>query len=212
MAGSCRCWYYDLREDVSQLWQPYIDELPILLGLASVRHTLDARIAHADPAAVPRFASVRLSEYPLGAVENSTLFEQLQFNPPNLPIFRRGTAPFMGDYLDVVATPTMRANPDGSWSFNIEPGTSTAGHAVWTDNRNVRAGPNGDLSNYTPPLSSSLGTVSRFDPSQPVPACIPDLTGTRNQDIFTARFDDGLVAAALGNNKPLDPLLNGRSH
>lgn len=205
--GTLSLLYYDLREDYSQLFAPYIDELPILQGFATYRHTLDARIARGTPGPRPVFTSTRLSEYPFGALSDTAPVEQLQFNPPNLPIFRKGSAPFMGDYLDVVATPTMRVNPNGTWSFNIEPGTSTAGHAVWTDNRNVRAGPNGDLSGYTPPVSPALGTASRYDPTQQVPACVPDYTGTRNQDIYTARFDTGLRTAVLGNAKTLDPLL-----
>jgi uncharacterized repeat protein (TIGR01451 family) len=109
----------------------------------------------------------------------------------------------MGDYIDVATSPTIRANPDGTWSFNIEPGTSAAGHAVWTDNRDVRAGPGGNLANYTPPNSAARQSVSVFDPTQAVPACVADLTGTRDQNIYTARFDEGLFAAALGNSKPL---------
>lgn len=205
--GTLSLLYYDLREDYSQLFAPYIDELPVLQGFATYRHTLDARIARGTPGARPIFTSARLSEYPFGALSDTSPVEQLQFNPPNLPIFRKGSAPFLGDYLDVVATPTMRVNPNGTWSFNIEPGTSTAGHAVWTDNRNVRAGPNGDLSNYTPPTSAAVGTMSRYDPTQPVPACVPNYTGTRNQDIYTARFDNGLRTSVLGNAKTLDPLL-----
>jgi hypothetical protein len=57
----------------------------------------------------------------------------LQFNPPNLKIAQKGGVPFMGDYVDVTASPTIRANPDGTWAFNIEPATSSSGHAIWTD-------------------------------------------------------------------------------
>ena len=203
-AGKLSLLYYDLREDVSGLFGPFVDELPILTSVpVGLRHTLDARIAQAAPGAQPAFTSVRLSDYTIGSVTPGGPIQQLQFNPPNLPIFRQGSAPFMGDYIDVATSPTIRANPDGTWSFNIEPGTSAAGHAVWTDNRDVRAGPGGNLANYTPPNSAARQSASVFDPTQAVPACVADLTGTRDQNIYTARFDEGLFAAALGNSKPL---------
>src|SRR6185295_5144955 len=186
------------------LFGPYVDELPILTSTpAGLRHTLDTRIAQAPPGVQPLFTSVRLSEYTFGTLTDGGEVQRLQFNPPNLPIFRQGTAPFMGDYVDVAMSPSIRPNPDGTWAFNIEPASSTAGHAVWTDNRDVRAGPAGSLAAYTPPNSPARHSASVFDPTQVVPACVATLTGTRDQNIYTARFDQGLFAAALGNSKPL---------
>jgi len=103
----------------------------------------------------------------------------------------------------LAASPTIRANPDGTWRFDIEASDSSAGHAIWTDNRDIRPGPGGDLSHYTPPNSSSRHATSLFDPTQVLAACDPDFTGTRDQNVYTARFDHGLFAAALGNSKPL---------
>ena len=206
-AGKLSLLYYDLREDVSNLFGPFVDELPILTSTPrGLRHTVDARIAQASPGAQPQFTSVRLSEYTFGTLAGGGPVQRLQFNPPNLPIFRQGTAPFMGDYVDLATSPSMRSNPDGTWSFNIEPTGSAAGHAVWTDNRDVRAGPAGSLAGYTPPNSAARGATSVFDPTQAAPACVPTLTGTRDQNIYSARFDQGLFAAALGNSKPLGSL------
>ncbi len=206
-AGRLSLLYYDLRFDVSGLFGPFVDELPILTSVPTgLRHTVDVRIAQASPNAQPQFTSVRLSDYSVGATTEGGPIQQLQFNPPNLPIFRQGTAPFIGDYIDMATSPSMRANADGTWAFNIEAADSTIGHAVWTDNRDVRAGPAGSLSGYTPPNSQARRNVSVFDPTQAVPACVPDLTGTRDQNIYSARFDQGLFAAALGNSKPLGSL------
>lgn len=206
-AGRLSLLYYDLRFDVSGLFGPFVDELPILTSVPpGLRHTLDVRIAQAAPDAQPVFSSVQLSDYSVGAVTDGGPIQQLQFNPPNLPIFKQGTAPFIGDYIDTATSPSMRANADGTWSFNIEPSDSPIGHAVWTDNRDVRAGPGGSLAEYTPPNSASRQNVSVFDPTQAVPACLPDWTGTRDQNVYSARFDQGLFAAALGNSKPLGSL------
>jgi uncharacterized repeat protein (TIGR01451 family) len=206
-AGRLSLLYYDLRFDVSGLFGPFVDELPILTSVPTgLRHTVDVRIAQAFPGSQPQFSSVLLSDYTVGAATDGGPIQQLQFNPPNLPIFRQGTAPFIGDYIDMAASPSMRANADGTWAFNIEPADSTIGHAVWTDNRDVRAGPAGSLVGYTPPNSQARQTVSVFDPTQAVPACVPDLTGTRDQNVYSARFDQGLFAAALGNSKPLGSL------
>ena len=50
--GKLRILYYDLREDVSQLFGPYIDELPILTGpTPRIRHTMDVFVAQAPPGA-----------------------------------------------------------------------------------------------------------------------------------------------------------------
>ena len=42
----------------------------------------------------------------------STVEQQLQFNPPNLPMFRQGTAPFMGDYIDLAPAPPFVLSDD----------------------------------------------------------------------------------------------------
>ena len=33
--------------------------------------------------------------------------EQLQVNPPNLPMFKLGTVPFIGDYIDLAPAPSF---------------------------------------------------------------------------------------------------------
>ncbi len=61
--------YYDFREDVSGLFGPYVDELPILTATPpGLRHTFDTRIAQAAPGAQPQFTSAQLSSYSFGAL------------------------------------------------------------------------------------------------------------------------------------------------
>ncbi len=113
----------------------------------------------------------------------------------------------MGDYVDVAVSPAFVPTTSGGWAFNTN-GPQPVFHAVWTDNRDVRqpaAGPNGkvDWSKYTPP-TDRLGQ-SVFDPAQGMTVCDPNSTGSRNQNIYTARLSTGLVVGSPGNTKPLSP-------
>ena len=172
--GKLRILYYDLREDVSGLFGPYIDELPILNGpIPRIRHTIDVFVAQASPGGAPTFTTARVSEYASGFLPGSTVEQRLQFNPPNLPLFRQGFAPFMGDYIDLAPAPPFVLNENGTWSFNTGASGSVVSHAVWTDNRDVRPPADGNWANYTPVTSPAVGTQSRFDPTQQVPGCVP---------------------------------------
>ena len=114
--GKLQLIYYDLREDYSQLFGEFVDEGPILDGTHSdpgLRHTIDVWAAQADPGPNPSFTPFRLSQYREGAVPGILGINQLEFSPPNLPIFRSGTSPFMGDYLDVATeAPFVRERID----------------------------------------------------------------------------------------------------
>ncbi len=176
------------------------------------RHTIDVQGAQATPnaplnLAVPAFSAFRIAHYQFGInpYDNSSSAQQLEVNPPNLPMFQTGTVPFMGDYIDVAGSPPFVLT-SGTWHFN----TSTAAgvpvfHAVWTDNRNVVPPPNGNWAEYTPPYSASnLGSgPSKFDPTKTVLTCNPGFTASRNQDIYTSRIAPGLVVLVPGNQKTL---------
>ncbi|HET8786993.1 MAG TPA: FG-GAP-like repeat-containing protein, partial [Candidatus Limnocylindrales bacterium] len=204
-AGRLRMIYYDLREDVSQIFGQYVDELPILTSNdpAARRHTLDVYVAQAAPGAVPVFTSVKLSDYASGVLPGTDEIQQLQFNPPNLPLFRQGTVPFMGDYLDLAPAPMFVQDGSGQWTYNTSASGSTIAHGFWTDNRDVRAPLDGNWENYTPVTSDAVQSHSLFDPSQIVPACLPGQTGMRNQNIYSARVTEGLFVGSPGNTKPL---------
>ena len=199
--------YYDLREDVSDTFAPFVDDkTPIDLGRG--RHTLDMRASFGTPGAPPVFQpSIRVSDYLVGYQEG--VLGQLQFNAPNLPMFRLGTAPFMGDYVDVALAPAFVPAANGGWAYNTN-GALPVFHAVWTDNRDVRAprtDTNGDgnpWNDYTAPTQRLAGTASVFDPvSGVLPTCSPENTGARNQNIYTARLTTGLLVGSPGNTKPL---------
>jgi hypothetical protein len=192
--------YYDLREDVSHTFAPWVREHDINPYVK--RHTFDIRATQADPGDAPVFEpSVEVSEYRMGSRPGSTILEQLQYNPPNLPLFQQGSVPFMGDYIDVTPAPVFVQDNDGRWGYNTGASSTPVFHAVWTDNRDVRPPADGNWKNYTPPAVT--GGQSKFDPSQEVLPCTPGQTGMRNQNIYTARLTGGLLAGSPGNAKPL---------
>lgn len=204
--------------NISAVFNPFIDDSTITMR----RHTFDLRVTQALPGAQPVFApSVLVSQYAYGCCAgNQTDIEQLQFNAPNLPLFRSGTAPFMGDYVDIAASPsflppTEVGNGDDDanlWQFNTRPSTPTIFHAAWTDNRDVQAPPDGDWTHYTPPISPSLGSMSIFQPGTAVPACQVGFTGSRNQNIYTAPITNGLIFGAPSNSKQLGTtVFNGQT-
>ncbi len=147
--------YYDLREDISGLFQEYIDE-------AAVR-ALGLEAPHGRPARGPGGAcghpvfgvsgarSIRVSEYLVGSRPNSNVVEQLQFNPPNLPLFQLGEVPFLGDYIDIAPAPAFVQNASGAWSYNTSSAAPPVFHTAWTDNRDVKPPTDGNWTNYTPP-------------------------------------------------------------
>ena len=197
--------YYDLREDISGLFQEFVDEAAVrALGLK--RHTVDMRAAQAVPAAIPSFGvsgarSIRVSEYLVGSRPNSSVVEQLQFNPPNLPLFQLGEVPFLGDYIDIAPAPAFVQNAAGTWAYNTSSAIEPVFHTAWTDNRDVKPPTDGNWSNYTPPSGSQSTSV--FDPTKLVEPCSPGKAGMRNQNVYTAKLTTGLVVGSPGNSKPL---------
>ncbi len=206
--------FYDLRETKAQTFNRVISDANTVTGL---RHTIDIRSAMASPREHPSFApSVKVSEYLMGLDPESGELQELQVNPPNLPMFKLGTVPFMGDYIDVTAAPAFIPVGNGRWAYNhADTGVPPVFHAAWTDNRDVRPprlGADGrpDWTKYTPAQMSQNDPPrqSIFDPTQTVPSCSanPGNAGSRNQNVYSARiYGDGLLAGSPGNTKPLSP-------
>ena len=168
-----------------------------------MRHTVDVWGAQADPGENPLFTPFRISQYRSGGAPGSQTVAPLEYNPPNLPIFRAGTSPFMGDYLDV-ATDAPFVRNGSAWSFNNAATASPVFHGIWTDNRDIRPPANGRWTDYTPPNPPfARPAMSGFDPTQAIPACVPGQAGMRNQNIYTARITRGLVVGAVGNSRRL---------
>jgi hypothetical protein len=217
-AGRLQMAYYDLREDVSRLYGPFVDDLEVLTRDAArdttqdpTRHTVDVRSAQAIAGPNPVFrsnsltakASDQVSRYLHGSRPGAQFMEQMDFNPPNLPLFKLGTAPFLGDYIDVAPSPAFVLTPRGRWVFNTSPTNSPVFHVAWTDNRDVRPPRDGNWAHYTPPIYT--GPV--LDPGHQAPACSLGQTGMRNQNVYTSQISPGLITGSPGNNKFLSPLL-----
>lgn len=193
-----------------------------------VRHTIDVRGALVDPTPFDNgivstlaFPSARISQYTFGSRPCSdgskvcsNPIEQLQFNPPNFPMFTHGTKPFIGDYIDVAALTMLFDQASGKWVFNTSPSNAAVFHATWTDNRDVRPPPvtcnsagvcTQNWALYT--AVGSTGGQSFYDPSQMKDVCVPGQndkqTGSRNQNVYTARITQGLLVGVKENTKPL---------
>jgi len=200
--------YYDFSDDFSDTFEEFVNENdpPVQNGVQK-RHTVDIRTANAVPAARPLFIPVnvtpsgttpRLSQYRTIVNPDGTT-RQVQFNPPNLPLYVTGSTPFIGDYIDVGG---LAFTPRGrGWRDNNEASDRSAlppqpiYHAVWTDHRDVRPPPDGDWTFYKAP----------GDPYWLLPgnACVPSRAGMRNANIYTSRLTAGLYAGSPGNTKPL---------
>jgi hypothetical protein len=191
-----------------QLFGSFVDDF----GLKQDRHTLEVRLAQADPSFTPSFTYARVSTYKFGTRGDGTsTLQQLQIDPPNLPLFRQGSVPFFGDYIDV--TGLMFRTTGNSWRFNSS-GSSPVHFVTWTSNQDVRPPGQGQTwADYTPPANGpgTGGGPSIFDPSNPNPnarpACAIGAEGTRNQNIYESRITQGLLVSAPQNSKPLSTTL-----
>ena len=218
--------YYDFRQDVSNVFEGFVVDLP---QPDRLRHTVDVRIAAALPDVMPMFTNYGLlsgtdepvkssgsvSRYifitSLAGTDQETL--QTQYMVPNFPMFSDGSTPFIGDYVDVAA-PNLIYDA-GTWRFATNLGDVQTWQAVWSDNRDVVPPPDGDWSKYVAPIGQAQPSL--FDPTVTLPDCntvtftdaIPQFqagslyTGTRNQNVYSAAISNGLIVAAPGNNRPL---------
>jgi hypothetical protein len=195
----------ELLTSPSLVYTPYLDDF----GLSLYRHTVDVRVAEATPSSSPMFTSARVSQYLFGTRgdETGTLdsLQQLQVDPPNLPLFAHGTLAFIGDYIDIAGRQFLPpSTAGGSWTYNLAPTASPVFFATWTTNQDVRPPADGDWTHYTP---VGGGGPSVFDATQTTPACVPGQEGMRNQNIYSARITDGLQVSSLQNSKPLSTTL-----
>jgi Tol biopolymer transport system component len=209
--------WYDERDDIA-LHHPntkFIEDVK-----PEHRHTIDVRAAEA-PAVVPLIFddSILVSRYLffMQLDENGEPYMeggypqlwQGEFNYSCLPLFWLGTKPFHGDYIEIISSPQILPPPattSNSWKFNnpsvLEPLEPTNFHGVWTDNRNVWP-PAGDLwgdwITYNPPTSIQDGDFAQQNPCDK-----KDTTGMRNQNIYTASLNNGVIVGSPGNTKQLD--------
>jgi len=199
-AGKVTAAWYDQRRDVSGHWGTYISDYDHV----GPRHTTDVRSALM---AVGEWfgPSVQTSRYLFWTYgsdpEDQTLL-QIQHNPLNFPMFKEGTQPFHGDYIDLTPVPAFLPNASGGWMFNTESGKSPVFQAAWTDNRNIKPPADGVWSTYTPPTSTQ---DPLFNSNV---ACASGRTGMRNQDVYTTSLTGGLIVGSPANTKPLNSEAN----
>ena len=176
--------YYDLRETKANTFSKFITDANTSSHL---RHTIDIRAALADPGDIPAFApSTKVSDYLMGYRSKNGALEQLQVNPPNLPMFKQGTVPFMGDYIDISPSPTFVPLGNGKWGYNNTPSSDLPiFHAVWTDNRDVRPPSTKDAypmahTNEYQFGGASFGSGTAYTLACGTGSVITGLTGTHN--------------------------------
>ncbi|MEL6868369.1 MAG: LamG-like jellyroll fold domain-containing protein [Pseudomonadota bacterium] len=218
--------FYDFRQDVSNIFEGFVIDLP---EEDRLRHTVDVRVATALPAAAPQFTDYSLvgsSNEPVNPSDSASRYAfvatadgasgetlQVEYMVPNFPMFADGTTPFIGDYVDIAAPNLI--NDNGVWRFASNAGDVQVWQAVWSDNRDVVPPPDGDWSKYVAPILEAQQSL--FDPNIVIPSCtditFPDAlpefqagalyTGTRNQNVYSASISNGVIVAAPGNNRPL---------
>lgn len=195
-----------ISEPLAPIFGPFVNDA----GLTAMRHLLDVRVAQFTPtgicpAGAPSFTTARVSQFRFGTTGLTSgvnaPVQQLEVNPPNLPIFEGGIAPFLGDYVDI-AGPTFKPNGT-SWTFDTAPEPAPVHIATWTDNRDVQAPASGDWTKYTPIFAGQ----SIFDPTQTRPPCDATATASRNQNIYSSRITQGLAVSSPQTSKPLSTTL-----
>jgi len=189
-----------------QIFTPFLTDS----GLTQRRHTLDLVVAQADTSLTPfAFTTARVSRYNFGLRNDASdlpgFLQQLQVDPPNLPLFEQGNDPFMGDYIDIAGQTFLPpSTPQGSWTFNTSAANTPVVYATWTSNQDVRPPKDGNWQNYTP---LGGGGNSIFSPGTTTPVCATGQEGMRNQNIYSSRITQGLVVSVPQNSKPLSTTL-----
>lgn len=184
-----------------------------------LRHTIDVFGGYLDTTAAvasPTLKAVQVSQYVYWVDPADNVIKQGRFNVPNLPMFKDGTIPFEGDYIDIAVRDKV---PDGAggWTFNSLVSNSPVFHLTWADNRDVIPPPDNNWTLYVPPnnnLPWSGYPSSAYNGSGTVcPTCpktqsacgtyAPGHSGDRNQNVYTAKFTAGLAVNFRENDKPL---------
>jgi hypothetical protein len=229
--------WIDTREDLTNRWRtpgfdPAIDKQLIVdlwgksegaeQSVGLYRHSADVRSIKLKNGSV-QGGSVKVSNYAKGLTAQG--LTQLEYNLVNARLFQQGTAPFIGDYINVTAL-AYHQDSNGKWknSHTAQLEGSPVFHVSWGDNRDVRgnAWGNGDAngggytegSPYSPASQASDGAYQPEeptsnanpavqDPPDPAPAaCTPGDPGNPASFAQTDRTRDQNVYSA-----PLYPTL-----
>ncbi len=176
------------------------------------RETIDVRLAQADPGATQFEPSIQVSRYLWGLERNPDgtlktdadgylIPTQLQYNPPNYPLFQGGTVPFIGDYIDIAPAP-MFINDEGGWRFNTgevltestESRDPFVFYVSWADNRDVHPPADDPYDDFNP--WTWYGPPDHEN-------CLPGFnSGMRDQNVYVSRITRGISIGCPANYKP----------
>ena len=204
--GRLRMVYYDLREDISQIFGHYIDEAPIL-GAPDpkpLRHTLDVYVRAGRArrgTEVHRGSAVGLCERlpawighpPATAVQSA----QSAVVPP-------GHRAVHGGLPRSRARAGIRAGRERS--VGLQHATDRQRRRARVLDRQSRR-PAAGRRQLAELHAGDVGLAAErsiFDPNQIAPSCVAGHTGMRNQNVYTARVTQGLFVGSPGNTKPLE--------
>ena len=145
----------------------------------------------------PLFGSAaQVSRY-LGLLDGSGPFHQVQYNPPNLPLFKEGTRPFHGDYIDM--TPAPMFLPDAGRRLDLQHRRKSVACLP----RRLDGQPERQASQATATGPTTRLADSSQDPAfQSGTTCLPGQTSMRNQDVYMASLTRGLVVGSPSISSP----------
>ena len=191
--------WYDQCNSVAANTNGFGDWINDDANFSPYRQTIDVYVSQANPGPAPAFKTpVQVSRYlwALKEENGATRAYQVQYDPPNYPLFKGGTTPFQGDYIDIAPSPPFVLDSNGIWRFNTAGTNTPIFHVAWTDNRDVRPPVDNNWTNYNPPNSNqgAYGSGSCSDAGR---------VGMRNQNIYTSRLSCKMEAASPRNVKPL---------
>jgi len=151
------------------------------------RQTIDVRATQGFPGSSPVFdPSIQVSRYMFALYEGELM--QMQYNPPNYPLFKGGTTPFHGDYLDIAPVPRFIKEGE-SWRFNTLITDPSDCFVSWTDNRDVRP------PDYDPDPAVDPWTL--YNPPDPYLCTNGFHTGMRNQNVYVSKITQGIEVGIL---------------
>ena len=204
--------FYDLRETKANVFGRYASDE--LMGVDAqgrrVRQTIDIRASLGTPGATPSFLpSVRVSDYLVGGATPTAGVKQLQVNPPNLPMFKLGTVPFLGDYIDVAPVAGVRADRGRRLDVQHRGHGHGAGLPHRLDRQPRRASARATATGRTTRRRRSSGGRP---PACSIPRSRFPHAGRATPDRATRtstprKIGGGLLVGAPGNTKPLSTTL-----
>jgi hypothetical protein len=225
--GQVQVAWYDSRHDESGTFDEALidasrinsDPAPGEDAVELLRHTLDVRAARiVDGIARP---SIQVTQFVQGINADGTLtkLERLYANPR---MFKKGTQPFLGDYIHVTAQ-AYRPDGAGGWESNAspEPGSSPSFFLAWADSRDARGdmwGLEDQRTQFSPAVE--LPSISEADPSDNFGECSASALGgegldgidqalARDQNIYGTLLTPGLRVTSPAPFKPADGAQRG---